>query len=451
MLNSKSVNPQPAVKLDNGNVMALSSAFHKEQQSTIITKTSISNLSNVFGNTTSQVDYQVTPHTSIDKCDFAVIEMDLEVTGTATGGLVGPVWNLVDHIDYLIGSKTVDTMYGENLFQELSYIDSNQLAIMAQALGITVEDFYFPANDALIGVTATSLKRFIPLLKGPLTTDINWKAVDSTFTVRVFFKKLSDVITAGAAANSLVDINLDATQLTMAGLVYSPETTSEIIEQHYNGKNFVAPVFGRRLGIFNLGTTLNTATSPISVELSQFKGNFMNISFFCKLQNNLIENSMQSKLNAAIPVVLNGSTPSHFVVNRSGAYPWVNLKYSPDSFKIDNVVLLDSSGGICEFTAQNTGLFVKSGFDIPDKSPFGATYSIYNLNFSDCVGGNDGDFSENGPKNGVRYIDANYSLQLYFPSSIASTLFDTNVQLYVTALQECSIIVRDGKLDYVRH
>lgn len=458
MLNSKAINPSPAVELDNGNVMSLSSAFHKEQQSTIITKTSISNLSNVFGNTQTQVDYQITPHTSIDKCNFAVIELDLECLGKSTGSLLGPVWNLIDHIDYLINSKTVDTIYGANLFQELSYLDSNQLAIMAQALGFDPEDFYFPANDSLIGNTSTVIKRFIPLLKGPLTTDINWKAVKSTMTIRVTFKKLSDITTAGAAANSFDivanptdSIRLSNTQLTMAGVVYPAEITNSIITDHYTNKNFVAPVFGRRTGIFNLGNSLDTSASPKTVELSQFKGTFSNISFFCNLQNNLIENSYQSKLNAAIPTVSNGSIPSYLVINKTAAYPWVNLKYSPNSFMIENIVLLDSTGSVGEFTAQNSGTFIKSAFDIPDQSPFNSTYSIYNLNYSDNIGGMDGDFSDNAPKSGSRYIDGLYNLQLYFPNNISAVTFDANVILNVVALQECSIVVRNGMLDYIRH
>ena len=453
MLNSKAINPSPAVQLNNGNVMNLNSAYHKEQQSTIITKTSISNLSNVFGNTVTQVDYQITPHTSIDKCDFAVIELELECLGndTPNAGLLGPVWHLFDHIDYMINSKTVDTIYPENLFQELSYIDSNQLSIMAQALGYDPTSLFFPGNDSLIGNTSTSVKRFIPLLKGPLTSDINWKAVKSTMTVRVFFKKQSDVITCGASQNSLVSISLSNTQLTLGGVVYSPEVTNQIIDDHYSGKNFVAPCYGRRYGLFNLGTSLNTSTSPKTVELSQFKGTFSNISFFCKLQNNLTENSFQSKLGGAISTISNNSLPVEYVIDKNATFPWINLKYSPNSFNIDNIVLLDSTGSVGEFTAQNSGLFVKSGFDISDQSPFGSVYSIYNLNYSDNLGGMEGDFNLSAPISGSRYIDGLYNLQLYFPSSISGVTFDANVLLYVLALQECNIIVRDGKLDFVRH
>lgn len=456
MLNSKPINPAPVVQLNNGNIMSLDSAFHKEQQNSIITKTSISNLSTVFGNSVATVDFQISPHTSMDKCNFAVIELDLQLLGKTTGSLFGPVWNLIDHIDYMLESKTVDTLYGENIFQELSYMDSNQLATMADALGYNKDDFFFPGSDSLIIDTTTIIKRFIPLLKGPLTSDINWKAIKSSLTVRVYFKKYADISEAGNTNNSFPTANdknivLVNTQLTMCGVIYPSEVTNDIISNHYINKEYIAPVFGRRIGIFNIGNSLNTATGPKTVELSQFKGTFSNISFFCKLQNNLIENSYQSKLNAPIPIVTPSTVPITTVVSRTGAYPWVQLKYSPDSFKVENIVFLDSQGSVAEFTALNSGIFIKSGFNISDESPFNSTYSIYNLDFSDKMGGENGDIALNVCKNGSKFIDGLYSLQLYFPSSISAVGFDTSINLYVTALQECSLVSRNGKLDFIRH
>lgn len=321
----KIIDPDPVVALNSRTNIPVESLTHHDSETCVLRVPNSGDISNIFGTNSSTLDF-IIGYGGASDLD-TVDQLALCFTCAASAGAGNTSLNflgLIEHIEFQANGQLLDSIFSQNLIDELQLLPSEVLQSIGPGIGLQTQDVgasstYMRPNVVL--APSAVYKFQLPIFNSVFTCPgFSPRAVSDQLRIRVFFNP-GTYAQMSNSAKAATTVTCTKAELLLSGRKYSSALRT-IKDAERAGKKQVLPTMIRRYYSKTQGTL--TANQEQTESVSFLNGRFVSASFW-----------LSKPVNPTIPESL-------YQVDATNSL-------TQSSFNLDKLTLVDSQGRPCSW------------------------------------------------------------------------------------------------------